>query len=450
MDEVVHMRLEGTMADLLVTISPTTYGQHTIIERGKTVLYVLIAKAMYGTLKAALLFWEHLSSKLMLWGFEVNPYDRCVANKMIEGTQCTVVWHIDDLKISHVNKDVVTDIIGLLQNVYGKLTPLTENRGTVHDYLGMRLDFSLPGKVVFTMEGYINDILSAAPPDMDGESPTPAASHLFDVNMESPVKLDPNRVKTFHHKVAQLLFLSKRARPDIQTAVAFLCTRVKSPDVDDWKKLARVLKYLRGTVTMPLTLEASNLQVIKWWVDASYAVHDDMKSHTGGVMTMGNGVVYATSTRQKLNTRSSTEAELVSIHNVLPQVIWTRYFLQSQGYEGVESVVYQDNQSSILLEKNGKLSSGKRTRHINIRYFFVADRIKAKEVVVEYCPTWDMLAEFFTKPLQGKAFKNFRDTIMNINQQPGFAHRSVLGNEVQKQNVSASRPSLYIRSAHHQ
>jgi hypothetical protein len=70
-----------------------------------------------------------------------------------------------------------------------------------------------------------------------------------------------------------------------------------------------------------------------------------MKSYTGGVMTMGKGVVYATSKRQKLNTRSSTQAELVVIHNVLPQVIWTRYFLQSQGYEGTESVIFQDNKA---------------------------------------------------------------------------------------------------------
>jgi hypothetical protein len=89
----------------------------------------------------------------------------------------------------------------------------------------------------------------------------------------------------------------------------------------------------------------------------------------------------------------------------------------SQGYEGTESTVYQDNQSSIHLEKNGRMSSGKRTRHINIRYFFVADRIKAKELMVEYCPTGNMLADFFTKPLQGKAFKKFLDIIMNIDQQ---------------------------------
>ena len=108
---------------------------------------------------------------------------------------------------------------------------------------------------------------------------------------------------------------------------------------------------------MPLTLEAENLQLVKWWVDASFAVHDDMKSHTGGAMSLGKGVIYGTSTRQKINTKSSTEAELVGVNEVLPQVLWTRYFLEEQGYGVVESIVYQDNQSAILLEKNGRASS---------------------------------------------------------------------------------------------
>jgi hypothetical protein len=96
--------------------------------------------------------------------------------------------------------------------------------------------------------------------------------------------------------------------------VAFLSTRVKAPDVDDYKKLARVIKYLRGTANMPLTLEAQEAHVMKWWVDAAYAVHEDMKGHTGGAFTMGQGTIYGTSTKQKLVTRSSTEAgELVGI-----------------------------------------------------------------------------------------------------------------------------------------
>jgi hypothetical protein len=136
----------------------------------------------------------------------------------------------------------------------------------------------------------------------------------------------------FHHNVAKLPFLCKRARPDIQTAVSFLCTRVKSPDVDDYKKLRRVMQYLRHTIDLSLTLEADNTKVMKWWIDASFGVHSDMRSHTGGVLTLGKGAAYATSTKQKLTTKSSTEAELVGVNDVLFQVLWTRHFLDAQGY----------------------------------------------------------------------------------------------------------------------
>ena len=137
---------------------------------------------------------------------------------------------------------------------------------------------------------------------------------------------------------------------------------------------------------------------------------------------MGKGAIYGTSTRQRLNTKSSTEAELVGADDVMPQLLWTRYFLEAQGYEVRANVLYQDNQSAMLLEKNGRASSGKRTRHINIRYFFVHDRVDAGEVSIQYCPTGDMLADYFTKPLQGSKFQQFRNLIMNVN--PPIASRS--------------------------
>jgi hypothetical protein len=261
----------------------------------------------------------------------------------------------------------------------------------------------------------------------EGECATPASDHLFTVSPDAK-KLDSNDAYMFHHNTAKLLFLCKRAQPDIQTAVAFLCTRVQQPDTDDCKKLARVMHYLRNTVDMPLTLKADELYVLKWWVYASYAVHPDMRSHTGGAMSLGKGVVFGTSTRQKLNTKSSAEAELVGVNNVMPQALWTRYFLEAQGYRVTDNVIFQDNQSAILLEKNGRASSSKRTRHINIRYFFVADRIAQGEVSVEYCPTKEMLADVFTKPLHGGLFKTFRNQIMNYNPvaDSGQDYRSVL------------------------
>ena len=287
MDELVHMRLEGTMAELLVRLDPKFYRKYVEVINGKKVLYVELKKALYGTMRAALLFWKLLTSKLVEMGFEINPYDWCVANKIIEGKQCTILWHVDDLKISHVDPEVVTNVIKQLENEFAKNAPLTITRGKTHDYLGMTLDYGIDGRVQIKMFDYIENMLKGLPTDMDGESATPAANHLFEVNEKDPVMLDKEQADMFHHNVAKLLFLCKRARPDIQTAVAFLCTRVKGPDSDDYKKLTRVMKYLRGTSDMPLTLEASDMHVMKWWVDASFAVHPDMKSHTGGVLSLG-------------------------------------------------------------------------------------------------------------------------------------------------------------------
>ena len=124
-----------------------------------------------------------------------------------------------------------------------------------------------------------------------------SSNHLFKVNELDPIKLNTEEAVLFHHTVARPLFLCKRAWPKIQTAVAFLCTRVKCPDEDDYyKKLCLVMKYLQGTINMQLTLETDNVNIILWWADASFAVHPDMMSHTGGAMTLGKGIMYGTST----------------------------------------------------------------------------------------------------------------------------------------------------------
>jgi Reverse transcriptase (RNA-dependent DNA polymerase) len=430
MDETVHMRLVGTMVELLLRIAPE-YEQYVVIEGGQKVLYVLLLKALYGTMRAALLFWRKLTSKLQEWGFALNPYDPCVANKTIDGTQCTVLWHVDDLKISHVDRKAVDTVLGLLSTEFGNEAPLTVCHAKVHDYLGMRIDYTEPGKVKFTMFDYIDGMLGTLGNEMSGTAASPAANHLFDVNPNATL-LDKAKAEMFHQYTAKLLFLCKRARPDIQTAVAFLTTRVKGPDDDDYKKLRRVMRYLRATKDMPLTLEADHTHVLKWWVDASFAVHPDMKGHTGGLLSMGKGAVYGTSRGHKMVTRSSTEAELVSLYDVLPQILWTRNFLDAQGYRVRDSVVHQDNKSTILLAENGRMSSSKRTRHLNIRYFFVTDCVKAKELSIKYCPTEEMVSDYFTKPLQGTLFRKMRDLIMNVD--PAAAdrwdHRSVLDDDV--------------------
>ena len=202
--------------------------------------------------------------------------------------------------------------------------------------------------------------------------------------------LDEPTAQFFHHNVANLLFLCKRACRDIQTAVAFLCTIEKCPDVDDYKKLTRVMKYLWNMENLPLVLEAENLNTAEWWVNASFAVHPNMHSHTGCLMMLGSGAVYASSTKQKLNTNSSTEAELVGVYDAIPQILWTHKFLAAQGFDNSGSIIHQDNQSAMLLEKHGKSSSSKPTRHIDVHYYYITDCIAEKEVEVKYCPTGEI------------------------------------------------------------
>ena len=124
MDEMVHMRLEGAMAEMLVKLDPKMYRKYIQLEGDKKVLYVELRKALYGTMRAALLFWKLLTSKLEAWGFKINPYDWCVANKTINGQQCTIIWHVDDLKISHAEPDVVTSVIKLLESEFAKRSSL--------------------------------------------------------------------------------------------------------------------------------------------------------------------------------------------------------------------------------------------------------------------------------------------------------------------------------------
>ena len=198
--------------------------------------------------------------------------------------------------------------------------------------------------------------------------------------------------------------------------MAFLTTRVQGPDVDDWKKLGRCLRYLRATRKLPLTLCCDPAGVIQWWIDASFAVHPDMRSHTGATMSLGKGAVYSFSTKQRINTHSSTEAELVGVNDAMSLVLWTRHFLEAQGFSVKDNVIFQDNESTMLLAHNGRLSSTKNTWHIDIRYYFINDHIKNGRVRVEHCPTTHMIADCLTKPLQGAKFREFCNHLLNISE----------------------------------
>jgi len=311
---------------------------------------------------------------------------------------------------------LVENILKKLNDKFGQESPLTTCHGKVLEYIGMKMDYRQKGKVKFSMYEYIKKMLEELPTNMEDMATTPASSHLFNTDPGCK-KLCEEQGQLFHHLVAKLL-----------------CTRVREPDTDDYKKLTKVMQYIRNTRDMTLTIEPDD--IAKWWVESSYTVHPEMKSHTGIYMKLVKGAMYTTSCKQKLNTKSSTEAELVAVDDAMGQVLWTRHILAAQGHFVPKTTIYQDNKSTILIAENGKSSSSKRTRHINVRYFFITDKIKKGEVTVAFCPTTNMLADFFTKPLQGSAFKRMRSIILNMpdTDKSSIKHRSVLVNKILWEN----------------
>jgi hypothetical protein len=166
--------------------------------------------------------------------------------------------------------------------------------------------------------------------------------------------------------------------------------------------------------------------VLTWSVDASFAIHNDMRSHIGAVLLLGQGALMSMLSKQKINTKSSTEAELVGVDDAMNFVVWIQLFMGEQlktvSNDSAlskfmhQSVIIQDNTSTIQLEKNGKQSSTKRTRHINIRYFYVRSKVKNGDVRIVYCPTKEMVSDYLTKPLQGSVFRTHRNSIMGVSE----------------------------------
>ena len=165
---------------------------------------------------------------------------------MINGKQCTIGWHVDDVRCLHVDAMVVEHMIDLMSEEFGKDAPLTVSCDKVHKYLGMMFDFTENGAVTIDMSDYVKTIIADMPEEMVGKAPTPATNHLFKIR-EGSVPIKKEKTYSFHKIVMQLQYVSQQGRTDVRTAVLFLCKQVSVPDENNYKKLTCVIRYLQST-----------------------------------------------------------------------------------------------------------------------------------------------------------------------------------------------------------
>ena len=209
------------------------------------------------------------------------------------------------------------------------------------------------------------------------------------------------------------MFAAKRTRPEILPPVCILASRVQDPDEDDMKSLLRVYEYLKGTLHLGLRFKPESIELC-YWIDASYDLHSDSRGHTGIVATIGknNAPIYVRSQKQKLNTRSSTEAELVATDEGVLHLLWLILVFDFLGYPQQPVTVFQDNLSTMRVCQTGQSKSGK-LKHMVVRYNFIHGQQEENVITFRYIKSANMLADIMSKPVDNVTFVRLKKRLLN-------------------------------------
>jgi hypothetical protein len=280
-------------------------------------------------------------------------------------------------------------------------------------YLGMQLDIKEDGAVV-DMTFYVEKLLEGLTVNT---MTSPGNHNTFIVDDKAKLLKEEDR-KFFHSSTAKLLYLSKRARPDILTVTIFLCTRVQCATEEDKEKLMRVLGYLKRTQSEVLILRASIKGNITAYVDAAFAIHQDSKSHTGVIVYVGKTIVYVSSKKQKCMSKSPTEAELIGLTDNLGMIELFQEFVEFVLGKKVEApLVYQDCNAVVSLVTKG--GGQTRTKHLRARMNLGKEMVHEGRVVIKYLKGEDMEADGFSKPYDPAEHDKFAKRLFGVLQTTG-------------------------------
>ena len=409
-DKILHMIIESNVADEIIR-QDKMFGRYRM-KNGN--ILVRLNKALYGTIQSAKLWYDEIAGTLKNNGFTANPRDLCIFNKDVKGKQFTIVVYVDDLKMTCMDKSAVLDMEQILLKIYGQFRT---TQGPIVSYLGLTWDYSETGYVKVSQTGMIQEIVvrrekfhTDRGTKLTGIPKSPGAPYLFDRTPDG-TRLNTKEAEQFWTDTASLAWASTRAHPALVTAIGELSRHVTDPTTEDSGKLDRAISFAKSVRDVPLRLKCTLPPQVTVSIDAAFANRNDMRSTSGTCVTLGVGYFIASSKLQKLNSKSSTEAEIIAVSDGMNIPLWLADFIHLQGYPPQPVRLEQDNQSCITLLTKGR-STAETTRFIEIRKFWISAYIKNGAVGIVYVPTEDMTSDYFTKPLQGALFAKMFAKIM--------------------------------------
>lgn len=279
-----------------------------------------------------------------------------------------------------------------------------ENLGTVSSYLGIQIR-KIGSQFHLNQEAYINKVLAEFELHNAKGSYLPMNPDYYKHNGSDLLPYNNN----YRKAIGSLLYIAINTRPDIAAPVIILSQKIVQPTLDDWNEIKRIMKYLKSTANENLLLGYDG-KPLYGYADANWAEDPKTrKSNTGFVFLLGAPISWCCR-RQDCVTQSSTEAEFVALAEACNEAIWLKRILEDFDVNFTSPIkIYEDNQGCIKMVHSEKFNN--RSKHIDIKKYAVKDYISSKIVEVEYCPTEEMVADIFTKPLQKSKFLKLKSKL---------------------------------------
>lgn len=326
--------------------------------------------------------------------FQQSKADACLYTRKFGDKWCYLLIYVDDMTLMAKSTEIINEVKKFISSKFE-----LEDLGDIKYYLGIEINKSVDGYYQLCQSNYINKIAFDYGLADAKESNVPIS-----VNYGKTTKVEDEKFLTdntaYQKLIGSLLYVAVNTRPDIAASVSILSQRVCAPRQEDWNGLKRVVKYLKGTANLKLTLgDKQSNEMICGYADANWAEDRfNRKSNSGYIFKVFGGPVSWACRKQNCVALSSTEAEFIALSEACQEAVWIKRLLTEMHLDIKLPInIFEDNQSCLNLIKEEKLSN--RTKHIDTRYNFVKDYIEKKIVSCTYCSTERMVADILTKPL---------------------------------------------------
>ena len=362
---------------------------------------LLLNKALYGLVQSANIWFNLLSKEIKSLGFKQLQADNCVYYNDEKDT--IIITYVDDIAITGPDNDYISEIIAKLSNKFA-ITDL----GPITNYLGIEIQRSPDYKTTtLSQKDYLIKILKRF--NMDKSNPVSTPMDFSFIRQKYDKTASIEDIKWYQQAIGSLLYAALLTRPDIAYATNTLGRYASNPGPEHIKAIKRVFRYLKGSLDYNITYrgDAKTSSYITGYTDADYAGEkDEYKSTTGYIFYLANGPISYKSKLQPITAQSTTEAEYIALANTAKEATYIKALITELGlYKQSNIPLYSDNNGAIQLAKNPAYHE--RSKHINVRYHLIRQKLADDTISIHYIPTKDQKADGLTKPLTTRRFKEF-------------------------------------------